>query len=281
MMKKLIIFLVLLLVFYGILFLKSREIQAIVTFPGVFVNTLEFSKNINPDGQNPQWFEDIYIYNKWKTIHGVWFDNKSEKTIYYFHGSWGDVRFFYEEMRIYADLWYNVMSVEYPGYWQSTWFPYEENLYIYAKDFLDYMWKKYDVMPENTILWWYSIWTGVAAELAQYEEFEALILFAPFTSLHQATKSEFGFLWQKLFFLWDSMKVKEIIWKLHEKIIIVHGKQDWVYPISGAEELVNYGDKETLTFIGIDEGNHYNLWRNNDVLIQIDTLLNNQTILWK
>lgn len=229
-----------------------------MTFPGVYINTLEYSKSIDPEHIDATGFEDIYVDTDFGNIHGVWFDAGKEKTVYYFHGSGGDVRFFYNEMRRISLLGFNVLALEYPGYGKSTWFPYEENVYQATKALYKQAQQQFNFQDEKVYVWGYSVWTAIALEFAGYKNIAGVILLAPYSSRYSMTKSEFGLVWQKWIFLEDSMKSKDYIETLDMPILIAHGKKDTILDFADWKALTGFWN-ENIQFIGIDEWNHYNL----------------------
>ena len=72
--------------FYLICIAAAKTIETIFSFPGVLVNTKQYTApNIGIPNLE---FEEIHITAKnGDIINGLFIDNNAEKTVYYFHGN--------------------------------------------------------------------------------------------------------------------------------------------------------------------------------------------------
>lgn len=259
-MKKILFLFGAIIFLYGILFWKALEIDVFLRFPWIAINTLQYTSDIEASEIHLENAENLLLDHNGEVIHGIWLWNDSQQTVYYFHGSGGDLRYFYNDIRYIASLWYNVLAFEYPGYGKSTWFPEEQRVYEYSKKLLEHAQDTYWFVSKDTILWGYSVGTAIALEAAQHDKFAAVILLAAYSSAYNATQSEIGFIWQKLLFLKDAYMAEEYIKSIDAPILIVHGEEDSILDYSWSERLYKHADKENTSFIGIEDGNHYNLW---------------------
>lgn len=74
-----------LLFLYLLIVIFAARIQGFSFFPGVSVNTLEYTSvgYVTPKLV----FEDINILVEGKNINGLYINKNAEKTVYYFHGN--------------------------------------------------------------------------------------------------------------------------------------------------------------------------------------------------
>jgi len=163
---------------------------------------------------------------------------------------------FYTEMRYIADMGYNLMSYDFPGYGKSTWVPHKEMVDEFSEDFYAVMQREKWIQDENLIVWWYSVGTAVAIDFAKQRDFDSLVLFAPLSSRYDMSEKAFWFPLQKLFFLPNSYISKESIRSINEPTLIVHGNRDIVVPFEQWEEVFKKSPSESKYFIEIDDFGH-------------------------
>jgi hypothetical protein len=84
-------------VLYVILFFAAKYIETVTTFPGMFVNTLEYTQD--DVSQVPLEFQTINIDFDGENINGLYVDKGQEKTIYYLHGNGGELKLFYNAIQ--------------------------------------------------------------------------------------------------------------------------------------------------------------------------------------
>ena len=91
-----------LIFFYLLLLIFAARLEGYATFPGVFLNTLEYTKTQQYISNLP--VQDIFVQSGKNTIHAWYIDNKAPKTVYYFHGNGGELRYFQEEIEFISAL---------------------------------------------------------------------------------------------------------------------------------------------------------------------------------
>lgn len=269
--------LVFFLIYIFLIFWGGKYLEGFLTFPGVGVNTLEHTGNfIAHDNLN---FQEINILFEGKNINGLFLDAGEEYTVYYLHGNGGDLTYFYSAINKISSLGYNVLAVDYPGYGKTEGFPLRDSIIAYVSEFYDNASKKYNLSPEKTILWWYSIGTWVALEYeVEYandtgKNFYKIILEAAYTSRYDLSRYHYWFAVQKLFFLPNSFVSKENILKTSTPILLLHGEQDELIPYSQGEELFSFRKDSHAYFIGVPEGDHFNLMNFDIVINQVQEFL--------
>ena len=251
--RILLLLLLLGLICYIVLLFFARDIETFFAFPGRDVNLKEITNH--PAGLIV-WEEIVLTAPSGNTIQGIYIDNGAEKTVYYFHGNGAPMEYFYTEMRYIADLGYNVISYDFPGYGKSTGKPTQDEVRNFSDTFYEHMKRTYDIKDEDVIVWWYSIGTAVAVDFAKEKDFDSLVLFSPLSSLYEMSEKLFSMPLQKLFFLPNNFVSRESIALIDEPTLIIHGNTDKVVPIEqGREVYINSGAEEKY-FIEIDDLGH-------------------------
>lgn len=250
-MKKLlkIIFFTLILSFIIVRFVV-RSIEMKLTFVWMWWNEKV---------RVPQWREKIILDNS-----SVWLykNNSSEKTIIFFHGNgetlnWTWFLHYLEKNFIQ----YNILAFDYPWYSESRWLPFEQNAYKVSELFYDRVVKEKNIKPQNIVLWWYSLWTALAIDLASKKDFWSLILLSPFTSTYDMTKYHMWFIPQKYIFISNSLESIKKIKNIKNKTLIVHWVQDNTVPYTMWKEIFTISASENKQFITIK-------WWWHDILLQ-------------
>lgn len=241
---------------YGTLFSFRYEIQAQLFFPGVRVNTIDYTGNGVPSSNLK--FEDINITSSQGTnINGLYVDSGAEKTIYYIHGNGGDLRYFYPTFELLSSWGYNLAAVEFPWYGKSGGFPYNQEVLDFVDTFYNYIQKEKGLTEENTIVWWYSIGSGVAAEWIQNKKgIASLVLAAPYSSWYDLARQHYVFALQKILFLPNSFVSLENIKTLTLPILFIHGNEDTLVSIEQGRKV--FEQSSDGYFLEIDTGDHYN-----------------------
>ncbi len=149
----------------------------------------------------------------------------------------------------------NLLMAEYRGYYQSEGHPSEEGLYQDARAHYDYLLSQ-AVLPDEIVIWGFSLGSGVATELASTRKSAALILQAPYTSVPDAARWRYNkdlpdSLFQNHFLSKD--KIKEI----DAPLLIIHGEQDDTIPFEQGLALFELAN-EPKQFIAF-QGNHDSL----------------------
>lgn len=247
------VFIAITFLFYIVLLFFAKNIETAITFPGKDINLKQLTNH--PAGLIAA-EEVTFTSKKWNTIAGVYIDNGAEKTVYYFHGNGAPMDHFFTEMRYIADLGYNLISYDFPGYGKSTGQPTQEEIFDFSTVFYNKMKKQLEFEDEDVIVWGYSIGTATAVDFAKDRDFDKLVLFSPLASRYDMSAKTFWFPIQKFFFLPNSFVSKENIKYIEEPTFIVHGNKDIVVPFEQGKVVFENSGAEEKYFLEIDDLGH-------------------------
>jgi len=186
------------------------------------------------------------------------------KLVVFFHGN-GEVMGSMQDIAaLMLKNGFSILMTEYPGYgFASAHETSEQNIYEDTELLLDLMRDKYGHLPKDTILWGFSLGTGVAVEMAVRGRGERIVLMAPFTSVADAAAHHTFFLARWLIADHFDNAAKAARVKL--PVLIIHGESDSILPIFMGRKLAQlFAHAE---FRGIAGADH------NDLLSYIDAPL--------
>lgn len=240
------------ILWYIFLVFSVKHVETLSTFPGTKVNLQDYSGYVPGDIA----FEDINISTKdGENINGLYVSGTG-KTVYYFHGNGWPLEYFYNEIAYINDLWYSVMAFDYPGYWKSTGTPHKPKVDEFSQLFFETLQKQKNIKNEEVVVWWYSIGTAVATDFASKNDFDSLVLIAPFASRYDMGSKLFDLPIQQFFLKENSYISKQLVKKFTKPVLIIHGNKDIIVPFKQGKEVFNNyaGDKY---FIELDK-----MWHN-------------------
>ncbi len=179
-----------------------------------------------------------------------------KKLVVFFHGN-GEVM---GSMQDLASLMlregFSVLLAEYPGYgYAADAAVGEQNIYADCTALVHNLQLKYGHTPSDTILWGFSLGTGVAVELAARQLGERVILMAPFTSTGDA--AEHHFFAAARWLIVDHFDNKSKAPGISYPTLIVHGERDRVLPFKMGQELASLFPKGAL--IAVADADHNDL----------------------
>jgi fermentation-respiration switch protein FrsA (DUF1100 family) len=186
----------------------------------------------------------------WKPPEG------NRPVILYFHGNGGHIGFRGNKVRGFLDRGYGVLLVAWRGYSGNQGNPSEAGLYKDGEAALRFLGEQ--GAEKKIILYGESLGSGVAVEYASRGHGLALVLEAPFTSLVDAAASRY----KKFPVRWllkDRFDSYSKIGKVSIPLLIVHGEQDRVLPISFGRALLNKAN-EPKRGVFIREAGHNNIY---------------------
>lgn len=130
----------------------------------------------------------------------------------------------------------SVLLAEYPGYgYAAAYRASEKNIYADAQLLLETVRREYRHAKENTVLWGFSLGTGVAVEMAARGMAGSLVLMAPFTSVAHIVEKHLTRCAR--FLVVDRFDSASKAAALALPVLILHGDQDQVVPVEQARQL--------------------------------------------
>lgn len=256
--KILVVLAFLLTIAYGVGFYFRYDIEMYFTFPWAHLNTLDYTQpekeKIDLDFERVS----LSLSGGWK-VNGLFIDNGSDTTVFYFHGNGGSLEYFYSEIQYISNLWYNVMSYDYPGYWESTGIPDKYRVVRYADFFYESLRRKKNLSDRNTIVWGYSIGTGVGLEWGKRKNMKGYVLEAPYLSTYDLSRDRFFVSLQKIFFVPNSFESYSNIQQTSSPVLLIHGTEDQRISVEQSHKLSSLWKEGKTFFIENEGGNHYDI----------------------
>ena len=169
-------------------------------------------------------------------VQALYLKNPSAKFVtIFFHGNAGNIYHRINDLQTLRQLGTSVLALSYRGYAKSEGSPTEPGIYLDGKAAFDYLTQKLHIPPHQVFIFGRSIGANVAINLAQNKSIAGLILVSPMTNGHEmAAKMGLGFtipLTNNIF--QNDKKIKQV----KTSLLIIHGDQDAVIPISMGQTL--------------------------------------------
>ena len=175
--------------------------------------------------------------------------------VIYFHGNAGSLRLRNERFqRITADGT-GLVALSYRGYGGSSGTPTENGLLADADAAYAFAIARYQ--PERIVLWGESLGSGVAVALAAKRKVGRVLLESPFTSAADIGASVYWYVPVR-FLMKDQFRSDERIRYVTAPVLILHGTDDHVVPITFGERLYALAN-EPKRLVLIPGGGHVNL----------------------
>ena len=178
-------------------------------------------------------------------------------TILYFHGNAGNLADRAERLSKLMAQGYGFFILSYRGFGGSSGQPSENAIFADAE--LAYTTITNEgIAASDIVLFGESLGTAVATRLAvRHRGVAGLILDAPFTSMADAAAYHYPWVWVRPF-VTDRYDTRSIIRAVTCPILILHGEQDQVVPVSMGRKLARIvGERAQL--VTYSEGQHMNL----------------------
>ena len=172
------------------------------------------------------------------SLHGWYIPGESDTTLLWFHGNGGNIGHRVDELAlVHARLGANVFIFDYRGYGNSEGSPSEQGIYRDARAALAYLKTRPEPAQGQIVYFGRSLGAAVAIELAADQPPAALILVAPFASLGDMARIAYPFLPLNRL-LGSRYNSVDRISQVHQPVLILHGDQDEIVPLSQGEKLL-------------------------------------------
>jgi fermentation-respiration switch protein FrsA (DUF1100 family) len=182
-----------------------------------------------------------------------------QPTLLYFHGNGGGLAERAERFRRFMGQGWGVYMMAYRGYAGSSGYPTEANNVADAR--LAYGALVQEGVPaDSIILYGESLGTNLATRVAAERASIGLILEAPYTSVLDIALTDYPFLPVRLL-LSDRYETDKVLPQVKVPLLIIHGKEDGIIPVSMAQKLAKLAN-EPKRLVIFPEGDHSDLYVN-------------------
>ncbi len=188
-------------------------------------------------------YDEVWLpVNETDRLHGWWIPSPVPRigVVLYFHGNANNISSHINEARMFRQLGFDVLLVDYRGYGRSVGqFPNEERVYQDAQIAWDYLTQQKSVEPQDIFIYGHSLGGAIAIELAvNNPQVAALIIEGSFTSIRQMGEYRTFFSIFPLDLIvhqhFDSLsKIKH----LQMPLLFIHGIEDTVVPAKMSQVL--------------------------------------------
>ena len=180
-------------------------------------------------------------------------DINNYKTILFLHGNAGSLENRIHKINHFKDMNVNFLIIAWRGFSGNKGKPNESGLYEDARSAIRWLTSK-GVEEKNIIIYGESLGTGVAVEIAQFQNFGGIILESPFTSMIDVGKEKYPFLPVKII-LKDRYESNKKIKNIKIPIMIMHGKLDNIVPFHMGEKMYQLASEPKYSYFS-DYDNH-------------------------
>jgi fermentation-respiration switch protein FrsA (DUF1100 family) len=174
-------------------------------------------------------------------LSGWWIAPKREDApvFLYFHGNANGLSRRALRFGIMTAEGEGLLALSYRGYGGSEGKPSEAALHADARAIYDRLIER--VAPSRIVIFGESLGTGIALNLARTVKARAVILDSPYLSVVARAKASYPWL-PVSWLLVDQFRSDIFIRHVDEPVLILHGDQDDLIPLSDSEKLAGLGD---------------------------------------
>lgn len=226
--------------------------QESLLFPGA-----KLPDNYRFDFELP--FEEVTIPVEGAELNALHFRQENPRGLVFFlHGNGGNLRSWTSNVRYYQQVNYDMFMLDYRGYGKSTGkIESEAQMHADVRAAWDLVADEYAGKP--IVIYGRSLGSAVAAKLAADVDPAMLVLVSPFSSVVAMAKQEYPYLPASL--VRYPFRTDELIGKIKSPIVLVHGTDDRLIPLSHSELLLQRAraPAELLVIEGAGHGDihHY------------------------
>jgi uncharacterized protein len=185
--------------------------------------------------------------------------NASKPIIIFFHSDAANIESRIYKAQEFIKAGYGFLLAEYRGYGGNPGIPSEENLYIDARSYIDWVGLQ-GIPPRRIVLYGESLGTGVAVPMAaEHPNLKALVLEAPYTQLISVDVPEF--IWMPPWWIAHNEFDNEAkIERVRIPLLVLFGDNDSVVPNEQGRRLYELAktDKSLEVIAG---GGHADLYK--------------------
>lgn len=200
--------------------------------------------------------KEVTIVTGDNTRLNAWYiDNKSQKTIIFFHGNGGNIYYNQERITLFQSLGVNALMLDYRGYGKSEWkIQKEDDIYQDAESAYKYI-LELGTKPENIIIWGQSLGGAIAIHTAQNKPIFGTIIESTFTSLDEKSRELYWFLPTQILLQFHFNSIEKIK-NISSPVLVIHSEDDEMFDIKNGKKLFDTvkGTKEFLKTNGSHNG---------------------------
>jgi fermentation-respiration switch protein FrsA (DUF1100 family) len=184
--------------------------------------------------------EEVWLAGEGEAeVHGLYVGGRDAVAdLLFLHGNAGNLYDRLDNVAMLAELGFNVLIIDYPGYGKSGGEPSERSLYEAADRAYRYLLEERGVNPGRLVIFGRSLGAAVAIELATRNPCGALIAESAFTSAVALGKLHYGwlpgFLLRGMTQRFDSISK---LGRLRAPVLFVHGEADGIVPVEMGRQL--------------------------------------------
>jgi hypothetical protein len=191
-------------------------------------------------------------------LEGWWHPASAGKPSFlYFQGNAGHIGMRAEKAAMLVEQGFGVLLAGYRGYGGNPGHPTEAGLALDAKAWVRSI-SDLGVASEDLVLYGESLGSGVVARLALGVPARAVVLEAPYTAVSDIAAARYWFLPVRALVL-DKFDTRSIIGDVTSPVLIVHGSEDRLIPLSHGEAVFAKA-REPKRLEVIEGGGHTNLF---------------------
>lgn len=202
--------------------------------------------------------ENVYFTSDGKKLHGWYFVLPgASKTILLSHGNAGNITHRSKLVELLLEAGASVFIYDYQGYGKSFGTPSLQGICDDGLAVYNYLVLEKKIKPQDIILFGESIGTGVTCDIASKEPCAGIILQSPFSSLPGLAKQKMHLmcLYPPCLFPSAALDNLSILKKLNVPLLILHGAQDHLIPVSHSEELYAQAN-QPKQFVRLPDAGH-------------------------
>jgi len=217
--------------------------------------------------------EDLGIKEQWiktadgENLHGWWMPVDSNAyTVLFFHGNAGNVSRGEKRMRLFREMGFNTLAIDYRGYGISTGIIKKEaDIYEDARASYEYLQKTLGIPENKIIIWGWSLGGAVAVDLSQNKKCHSLVVESSFYCLDDMANRTFWYIPNSLLLKYDFKSCDKLAGE-HCPILFIHSPTDKTVPYAQGKKLFEkFGGKKK--FIEITGDHNHGLVESKDKFI--------------
>jgi uncharacterized protein len=183
-------------------------------------------------------YEDVAIHtDDRETLHAWWVPVQNARgAALLFHGNAGNISHRIDYARMFSELGYATLLVDYRGYGKSTGSPTEEGTYRDAMASWRWLIDTRGLEASDIVVFGESLGGAIACWIAAREKPRAVVIASTFTSLPDLGAEVYRFLPVRLLsrFQYDT---RSCLQQISAPVLIVHSRRDDIVPYAHAEKL--------------------------------------------